>query len=192
MLTGDTYPELNAAGGGYKADLVCMKKHIIGNEKDNNSPTMSPESSPEHNAILRLADVYLVYAEAILGNNATTSDGNAITYFNKVRARAGVEPVLFLDAATILKERRIEFAFEGQYWMDLVRWSYYQPQQAVDWINKQDRAAFSFDATTHIAKRDTTVPAPTLPATISSFTTQIPGSELTMDPKLAAPPVPYY
>ncbi|MDR6943841.1 RagB/SusD family nutrient uptake outer membrane protein [Mucilaginibacter pocheonensis] len=192
MLTGDTYPELNAAGGGYKADQVCMKKHIIGNEKDNNAPTMDPTSSPEHNAILRLADVYLVYAEAILGNNGTTSDGDALTYFNKVRSRAGVAPVLFLDAATILKERRIEFAFEGQYWMDLVRWSYYQPQQAVDWINKQDRAAFSYDATTHIAKRDTTAPAPTLPATISSFTIQIPGSELTMNPKLAAPPVPYY
>jgi hypothetical protein len=34
-------------------------------------------SSIEHNAILRLADVYLVYAEAILGNNGTTSDGDA-------------------------------------------------------------------------------------------------------------------
>jgi starch-binding outer membrane protein, SusD/RagB family len=192
MLNGDFYPELNAAGGGYKADQICMKKHIVGNEKDNNAPTMDLASSPEHNPILRLADVYLVYAEAILGNNATTSDADALTYFNKVRTRAGVDVVLSLDGPTILKERRIEFAFEGQYWMDLVRWSYYQPQQAVNWINQQDRAAFSYDATTHIAKRDTTIPRPTLPATISSFTIQIPGAELTTDPKLAAPPVPYY
>jgi hypothetical protein len=50
-------------------------------------------SSPEHNAILRLADVYLVYAEAILGNDGTTSDADALAYFNKVRARAGVDIV---------------------------------------------------------------------------------------------------
>ena len=54
-------------------------------------------SSPEHNAILRLADVYLVYAEAILGNNATTADADALQYFNMVRARAGVDPAPVLD-----------------------------------------------------------------------------------------------
>jgi len=81
-------------------------------------------SSPEHDAILRLADVYLIYAEAILGNNATTTDADALLYFNKVRERAGVDPVASLDIDTIYKERRIEFAFEGQYWTDLVRLSY--------------------------------------------------------------------
>jgi hypothetical protein len=41
MMNGDFYPELNAAGGGYKAGGQSMKKHIIGNEKDNNSPSMT-------------------------------------------------------------------------------------------------------------------------------------------------------
>ena len=94
------------ADGGYMATQPGMKKHIIGNEKDNNSPTMDIWSSLEHNAMLRLADVYLVYAEAILGNNATTADGDAIKYFNLVRTRAGVDPVMVLDASTLRTRKK--------------------------------------------------------------------------------------
>ena len=189
---GDYYPELNAAGGGYTATGVSMKKHIIGNEKDNNAPTMDIWSSIEHNAILRLADVYLVYAEAILGNNASTTDANALLYFNKVRARAGVDPAPMLDADTVLRERRIELGFEGQYWLDLVRLSYYNPDKAVGIINNQQRMTFSYNPTTRIATPDTTTAPAIVPATISAFTLQIPASELTADPKLVQPPVPYY
>jgi hypothetical protein len=192
MLTGVHYPELNSAGGGYTATGVVMKKHIIGNEKDNNAPTMDIWSSPEHNAILRLADVYLIYAEAILGNNASTADGDALMYFNAVRERAGVDPVTMLDFDTILKERRVELVFEGQYWIDLVRLSYYNPQKAVNNLNNQKRAMFTYDYATQTAKVDTTSVAPALPATLSSFTLPIPAAELTADPKLANPPVPYY
>jgi len=192
MMNGDYYPELNAAGGGYKANGVSMKKHIIGNEKDNNAPTMDIWSSIEHNSILRLADVYLVYAEAILGNNPSTVDADALLYFNKVRARAGVDPAPMLDADTILRERRIEFGFEGQYWLDLVRLSYYNPDRALFIINHQQRMTFSYDPATGTATRDTTTAPTILPATISAFTLQIPSSELTSDPKLADAPVPYY
>lgn len=192
MLTGDHYPELDAADGGYIATGVCMKKHIVGNEKDNNAPTMTIWSSPEHNAILRLADVYLVYAEAILGNNTTTTDADALMYFNKVRTRAGVDPLTVLSFDDILQERRVEFAFEGQYWIDLVRLSYYNPTKAVNILNTQKRYTFTYDPVAHVAKPDTTTAVPTLPATPSSFTLQIPGAELSTDPKLAQPPVPYY
>ena len=196
MLNGDFYPELNAAGGGFKSTGVGLKKHIIGNEVDNNAPTMTYTSSVEHDAVLRLADVYLVYAEAILGNNGITVDMDALTYFNKVRTRAGVTPLTKLDGPTILKERRVELAFEGQYWIDLVRYSFYSPMAAVKLLNDQDathsRQTFSYDATTRKATRDTTAAPSTVPASISSFTLQIPASELSSDPKLAAPPVPYY
>lgn len=196
MLNGDYYPELDQADGGYTATGTGLKKHIIGNEKDNNSPTMDLWSSIEHTMILRLADVYLVYAEAILGNNATTADGDAIKYFNLVRSRAGVDPVLTLNATTLRTERRVELAFEGQYWIDLVRYSYYDPANAVKFLNDQDvdhgRISFTYDPVTKTATRDTIAPPSTLPATISSFTLPIPSSELTTDPKLAQPPVPYY
>ena len=157
---------------------------------------MEPWSSPLHNTILRLADVYLVYAEALLGNNATIASGDAIIYFNLVRARAGVDPVLSLDATTLRKERRIELAYEGAYWPDLVRYSYYDPVNAVQFVNSADvnhaRISFTYDPNTEIASRDSISPPITLPATISSFKLPIPASEMTSDPKLLNPPVPYY
>lgn len=66
---------------------------------------------------IRLADVYLMAAEAFLrGGNS----GNAETYLNKVRERVGLAPV----AATldnIYNERRLELATEGHRFFDLVR-----------------------------------------------------------------------
>jgi len=146
----------------------------------------------EHNAILRLADVYLIYAEAILGNNATTTDADALLYFNKVRKRAGVDPAPSLDIDIILKERRIELAYEGQYWMDLVRLSYCNPTKALYILNNQDRRYFTYDSKNKvITPADKTI-ADVIPATISSFTLQIPATELTSDPKLGDDPVPYF
>jgi hypothetical protein len=189
MMNGDFYPELNAAGGGYTATGQSMKKHIIGNEKDNNSPNMTFTASIEHDALLRLADVYLVYAEAILGNNTSTSNPEALKFFNKVRVRAGVDPVAMINLDTLLKERRIEFAFEGQYWLDLVRLSYWNPTKAVSIINNQQRVSFEYN--NGIATPGTPNTA-IVPATISSFTMQLPAAELAADPLLAEPPVPYY
>lgn len=194
MLTGDYYPELDAADGGYTATGPAMKKHLIGNQVDNNSPTMDIWSSIEHDAILRLSDVYLVYAEAILGNNATTTDANALHFFNAVRTRAGVDPAPMLDIDTVLRERRVELAFEGQYWFDLVRLSYYNPTKAVDMLNSQQRYTFSYSAgvATPTPAGQAGGPMAVLPATISSFTMQLPAADVAADPKLSDQPVPYY
>jgi hypothetical protein len=189
MLNGDYYPELNAAAGGYTAGGQSMKKHIIGNEKDNDAPTMTYTASIEHDALLRLADVYLVYAEAILGNNGATADAEALKYFNKVRTRAGVDPVATINIDSVLKERRVEFAFEGQYWLDLVRLSYWNPEKAVNILNNQQRISFAYDKGT--VKPGDPNPA-VVKADVSAFTLQLPASELTADPHLAEPPVPYY
>jgi len=189
MLRGDFYPELNAAGGGftYKGD-TGLKKHIIGTKKDNNASIMTLTSSAEHNALLRLADVYLVYAEAILGNNATTSDADALTYFNKVRTRAGVQPVSSLNIDVILKERRIELAAEGQSWFDLVSLSYYNPQKAIAVLNGQQRITFTYNKGVATPGNPFGI---ITPATINSFKLPIPSSEITANPKLSEPPVPY-
>ena len=196
MLNGDYFPELNAAGGGFKANCVSLKKHIIGNEVDNSSPLMSWSSSPEHNALLRLADVYLIYAEAIMGSNTSTSDPDALLYFNKVRARAGVAPLSTITQDALLNERRIELAFEGQYWMDLVRLSYWQPAKALAIVNSQDRTFFSYTPATSttpaVIKPDASPVVSVLPATASSFQIQIPARELTSNPKLADAPVAYF
>lgn len=190
MLNGDYFPELDAAGGGYTANGVSLKKHIIGNEVDNSSPLMDLWSSPEHDAALRLADVYMIYAEAIMGSNTTTSDPDALLYYNKVRTRAGVDPLSTITLDTLLSERRIEFAFEGHYWEDLVRLSYWQPDKALAIINAQNRAYFDYSG--GVATPDADPVVTVLPATASSFKLQIPASELTSNPKLADAPVKYY
>jgi len=191
MLKGDYYPELNAAGGGFSfTGNTGLKKHIVGTKEDNNAPTMTLTSSPEHNSLLRLADVYLVYAEAIMGNSTSTTDGDALLYFNKVRTRAGLEPLNMVEADSLLKERRIELAAEGQYWFDLVSLSYYNPSKAIDLLNGQDRVLFTVDGDGVVTPSDPL--AEITPATINSFRFPLPSSEVTANPNLLKDPVPYY
>jgi hypothetical protein len=64
--------------------------------------------------LLRLSDVYLIYAEALLGNATSTSNAEALKYFNAVRARSisnyvNKTSITFDD---IFKERRLELACE--------------------------------------------------------------------------------
>jgi hypothetical protein len=79
--------------------------------------------------VLRYADVLLMNAEALneLGKateaQLPSSDPNAT--LNKVRIRAGLADVTGLSQSAlrerILHERRMELAFEGQRWFDLIR-----------------------------------------------------------------------
>jgi hypothetical protein len=79
--------------------------------------------------VLRYSDVLLMKAEALNETGKTAeaqllaTDANAT--LNKVRVRAGLLNVTGLDQANlrekILHERRMELAFEGQRWFDLIR-----------------------------------------------------------------------
>ncbi|MBL0739578.1 RagB/SusD family nutrient uptake outer membrane protein [Chryseolinea lacunae] len=197
MYRGDNYPELNAAGGGFTyAGDAGLKKHIVGTRADNSSPTMTHTSSPEHNALLRLADVYLLYAEAIMGNDTETVDMEAIKYFNKVRRRAGLDTLNNatdkLTADMLFKERRIELAAEGHFWYDLVRLYYYNSKKAIDFLNdqKERRVTFTYNADTHTATQGNPFGDIT-DASAGTFRFPLPPSEVTANPKLAEPPVPY-
>lgn len=195
MLTGDHYPELNAAGGGYTATSCSVKKHIVGTAVDNNSPTMDIWSSTEHNTVLRLGDVYLVYVEALLGNNSSTTNAEALRVFNMIRERAGVDEVTNVTTASLRNERRIELAFEGQYWFDLVRLSYYNPQEAIALLNNQilknTRVQFTYNPSTGVKTKSTNGMVIS-PPTIATFTLPIPATESTADPRLLGAPVAYY
>lgn len=86
---------------------------------------------------LRLSDVYLMYAEAVLygygsfNSNSTGYEMSALNAVNAVRTRAGIGNIpdkyltsnqSFMDR--IVVERAVEFAFEaGLRWMDLRRWN---------------------------------------------------------------------
>ena len=97
--------------------------------------------------MLRLAEVYLNFAEATLGNNTSTSDAAALYYFNEVRNRAGMPSKTSITYEDIRYERRVEFAFEGLYWYDLVRRAYYKQQEVVNYLNNQNRnAGYSYNS----------------------------------------------
>lgn len=88
------------------------------------SKTISPtyDNSPMNFPVLRYADVLLMKAEA-LNNLGQTAAAEAP--LNEVRSRAGLSAVSGLSQVEflekVLHERRMEMAFEGQRWFDLVR-----------------------------------------------------------------------
>lgn len=71
--------------------------------------------------LFRLSDAYLIYAECAVRGAAGTSMGQAITYFNQVRARAGAPVVSVLSLDEVLNERGRELGLEGVRRQDLIR-----------------------------------------------------------------------
>lgn len=124
-----------------------IAKHLYGNANDHIktfgiSPNKQCSSLSTH--VLRLADVYLVYAEAVIGNNASTTDASAIDAYYAVHHRAvsGSERPDGITLDDVLKERRLELAFEGDYWFDLVRMSYYDVDKAMNILKGQRRNGY--------------------------------------------------
>ena len=83
----------------------------------------SYDNSPLNFPILRFSDILLMKAEAL---NELGQTSEAETPLNRVRDRAGLEDIAtglskegFREA--VLHERRMELAFEGQRWFDLIR-----------------------------------------------------------------------
>jgi hypothetical protein len=75
-------------------------------------------------SVIRLSDIMLLYAEA--QNEADGSpDGNAYTYVNQIRARAGLAPVAGLSQTqfreAVWRERNHELCYENITWFDMVR-----------------------------------------------------------------------
>ncbi|WP_295718317.1 RagB/SusD family nutrient uptake outer membrane protein [Mucilaginibacter sp.] len=68
---------------------------------------------------LRYGEILLNRAEAAmeLGNS-----GDALTSVNQIRSRAGATPYASIDLNKVRNERRMELAFENQYYWDLKRW----------------------------------------------------------------------
>lgn len=73
--------------------------------------------------VLRYADVLLMLAEVINEQSGPTAE--ALDYVNQIRKRAGLADLAITDKvafrAAVLKERRLELAFENHRWFDLKR-----------------------------------------------------------------------
>lgn len=152
--------------------------------------------------ILRLADVYLIYAEAKIGNSASTSDASAIEAFYAVRSRAVAtyERPSAITWEDVWKERRLELACEGDRWYDFVRLSYYNPQAAIDELKGQRRdqywglddlyKKYHEDGTFTVTEDHQYNENPQIPnVTASSFMLPFPTEDVVFNPNLMEDPV---
>lgn len=146
-----TYNE--AAWGQHRSPTGAnVVKHMYGNNADHLAAlgtSADRMASSLCTPILRLADVYLVLAEAqcLLGGGKT-EDPEAIDAFNQVHVRAiptakeAAQKRTSLTFDEVWKERRLELACEGDRWYDFVRLSYYNPSAAIAELKAQRRNSY--------------------------------------------------
>ena len=119
-LDSDLIAAFDASEADGETDL---RRAVTIDEATMSSPKFPQTGGPDHDWIeLRLADVILLYAEAL---NETGNSAGALTELNKIRTRAGLSNSTASSQGeirtAIADERRLELAFEGQRWFDLVR-----------------------------------------------------------------------
>lgn len=230
MTGGDHYSMLNRAGGGYdylfvsrdgsgdvledKNEMLAhIKKYIIGKGADCGGNVGINQDAANNIYLMRLADVYLLYTEAVMGTANSTSDSKAMKYFNMVRQRAGVSELNSVSYDELLKERRRELAFESQTWFDTQRYRYRNGDQAaLDMINNGYGTGFNRCAmyvtkpgltvdVTNENNRDSYVIVQNtaeygqydpINLTAASFVTPIPAAVSSSSPSMLIPPVSYY
>ncbi len=222
MMYGDVYEYFWADQGGFDWADYCLNeleevqsgtganqvKHLVGNNNDHvlgagvGLVNMGTGLSTH---LIRLADVYLIYAEAVLGNAASTSDAKAMELVNRVRARGyGMEYSEFIETNSaytsltfddIWKERRLELATEGDRWYDFVRLHYFEPQDAINRIKAQKRSTYNglkefYESGTldpDVTYYDKNEAVPNINDT--HFELPFPDTDLTMNPHLLEDPV---
>lgn len=178
MSNGYRYDTTQTVGdGGQKNSTRSnIAKYVVGPGAKYGGETVLGMNTGINTMILRYADILLIYAEAVLGDGPATTDAGALEAFNKVRERAHLLPKSPITMEDILQERRVEFAFEGDYWFDIQRQGF---EKAKAIILSQNRGTADY------------------PYYVTSFTESmmhlpIPAVEVLQDPELAKDPVPYY
>lgn len=197
-----------AAWGEHRSGTGCnLVKHMYGNNNDHITAlgtSADRMASSLCTPLLRLADVYLVLAEAkvLMGQG---SDADALAAFNAVHQRAipmaATKTSITFD--DVWKERRLELACEGDRWYDFVRLAYYDSARAIAELRSQRRNVYwnlsemfkiyyetgqwqltytDEDGNVQTATYDDQTPAPNV--TESSFTIPFPMEDLTFNPLL--------
>lgn len=205
FIYDDTYNSA-ATGTLQSATGSNSVKHLYGNAQDHvngarHSAAYMKNSLATH--ILRLSDVYLIYAEAMMGTARQTTDASAIDAFYEVRHRAVptyVRPTS-ITWEDVWKERRLELAMEGDRWYDYVRVAYYNPQFCIDELTGQKRNSFfglgnlyeayyntgSWSVDTDNMRYNDSVSAPNV--TEDSFTLPFPTEDVVFNPHLMEEPI---
>lgn len=157
-----------------------IQKYMVGPNRTGEPVTTDAHSSmPTY--ILRYADVLLIYAEAVMGGSGATADALALEAFNAVHTRAGLDPVTNLTMDELLHERKVEFAFEGDYWFDIQRQGLAKASQMVA---SQERGTYGDNRVLNSFKA-------TIPSGFNLYL-PVPQSETVINPLLLDDPVSYY
>ena len=190
-----------------------VKKYVVGTPTDN-AGVGGVQSSANNTYMMRYADVFLIEAEAVMAGAKTSSDPAALAAINIIRARAGIPALTvinrpgFVDNPNymqgsnikgqhwlkiykddILEERRREFAFEDDYFFDLMRLDGYNKTShpiAIQIIKQQDKG--TSDSSTPPNRYGNGY---LTNVTDARLIFPIPASETAADPKLKEAPVPY-
>jgi hypothetical protein len=201
------------ADGGAQGVHAGVKKYVVGTPADNGG-VGGAQSSANNTYLMRYAEVYLIEAEAIMAGAKTSTDPAALAAINIIRRRAGLANLTVIDRSgfvnnpnfvegsnqkgqhwrqnykdDLLDERRREFAFENDYFFDLMRLDGFNKTEhpiALQIIKQQDKGA-SDNATPPARYGDGYLTN----ITSASFVFPIPASEIAADPKLLGAPVPY-
>ena len=210
MMYGDRYMNWWRNKGGFLCDWssdgvfasptgAFAVKHIVGSKEDHMAETGGIPSDFMKTSLsthlLRLADVYLVYAESFLsGVNSTTTNGDALAVFNKVRARSikTLVPATSISFMDVFKERRLELAYEGDYWYDFVRLHYFEPQLAITLLANQERGSYSgLGAYYRDNTQVITLNSKNYTPLESTFKLPFPEVDISINPNLLKDPVPF-
>jgi hypothetical protein len=181
---GFTYDTTQATNNTYikTGTRSNILKYVVGpNRSDEPVNTSAHSSMPTF--ILRYADVLLIYAEAAMAGTGSTNDPLALSAFNQVHTRAGLDELVgTLTIDELLHERKVEFAFEGDYWFDIQRQG---REKANEIVSNQERGTLNDEGILETSKKFT------FPASFELFL-PIPQSETVSNPLLLEEPVSFY
>ncbi len=110
----------NTTMGGNRSTMVAGTGNNVYGVLYNTSAT-----STDPSYVIRIAELYLIRAEARAQQNNLSGASGALADLNIVRARAGLAPSIAVTQPEVLlaieEENSLEFAFEPHRWFDLVR-----------------------------------------------------------------------
>jgi starch-binding outer membrane protein, SusD/RagB family len=128
FLDGDTYPHIGGTtsyDGDWSVTGSTPAKYVL--HDDPSEPPGRPNASLNNERLIRYADVLLMLAEAkILSTSPDLAGAADLINQVRLRASAALAPVVPMSQdqmfSALRHERRVELAFEGHRYNDLVRW----------------------------------------------------------------------
>ncbi len=145
MARGAVYPDLNGGytvpdGIDFQGTRHGLKKYVVGSADATARDSGNNTTTSNNTYILRYGELLLIHAEAALNGGGPSAQG--VASFNKIRRRAGLDEIAAPTLDDIFQERRIELAFEFEFWYDVVRRG---SSFAIDFLSNTDRGTFNSD-----------------------------------------------